>query len=112
MLTFRLLQAAIDSQVSGSLSQEQFMNKATLYKVPHPIANALWHYYKDRIIPSDGFVQAILENNFTEACKLAPTVYAGAVAATRSFITETLPAMSWGTKLMVQAWISNGRSNY
>ena len=87
-------------------TKEDFVEAARMAGIPHRMIAGLPHYVFDRIRPG-GFAVSLLENDLTGACQSADDENARLLQDYVSFLVEHAPAICWGSKARVEAWLNN-----
>lgn len=77
---------------------------ADVWHCPVDVTESLLLYWHRRI-PTGGFLEAVLANDLREAVGRADSVNIRCIPGIVRFITQQLPAESWGSRKAVEAWL-------
>lgn len=76
-----------------------------LEKIPQRTLDALKRYVEHKI-PTGGFLQAVLENNLTEAFAQADSENREALWEIVKYVYNELPFTCWGSPQKVKEWLT------
>ena len=71
---------------------------------PVQLQEAFRRYINERI-PTGGFLRAVLENDLRTAVALADPINLGALRNIVAYAYEEIPAVAWGSRTAVAAWL-------
>ena len=74
-------------------------------RIPEHMIGALLRYFNEHILPG-GFLQALLEDRFLEACRRADNENFEALQVWASFLYSVSPKHSFGSPEKVEAWVN------
>ena len=78
------------------------------WEIPEYMRPSIEEYIKGGQRP-EGFLQAILENNFIKAMEYADNENIKNIQAYGNFLYNHVPVGAWGSEENVESWINKGR---